>query len=441
MAVMHSYTRGEIREKLVRRVRGYYPRFTVAAATSAGTFTSYDATMLGEGARGSRLIGYWIMLTSGDYAGEVAHITHHSVALGVATISYSVHSFGGNALRAGTKGFFLQRNPEILHDVIDDACLELFPALHVPITDESMTVGGLLANPSLDVLDADRADHVFQEWDSPTTLVSASDLAIHGRRCAMLQPSELVDNLEQTLEERLAGVRTGAAHIAGCFVNAPEEQSVTIRLYDEDDNELGAHTNGRVGLWELLEVQGQDAVKVGIRYDGDGTALVDAAYCYSGIYYRYALPDTFINWPHAISVQRDIYYPNGPFTAISGWRRVPQERGEKRYVVIDEFSSLLPFRRGHYLRFEGRAPVGRALIEDDADDDSIIEVNGPQSEVLVEQAAYLAKMRWAAGTNYDAAQELRRQAKYHMEHAQELLGRSTVREPMTMNPVLASKRV
>ena len=446
MAVQHVFTRAQLREKLVRRLRGYYPAFTVDSS-QAGTITSSDLTHVGEGGAQAALTGWWLMLTSGSHLGEVAAIRDHTVQEGNATITYSASAFGGEELPNGVKGFVLNRNPIVLHDVLNEACLELYPDLHVAMLDESNVISGLLLNPSVEVLDP-AENNRFLHWDSPMSLVDVSDdIVIHGMRSAVLEPrgstlsdSPDNDNMTQDVQLREAGARTNADFHFGCFVYAPAVRTVVIRLYDEDDNVVGEDSNDYAGEWTRLYCRGTDARKVGIRYTGEsGTmARADAFFLDGGDLYRYRVPDNFIEWPSVVSIQQDQYHPNGPFTPITGWRRVTD--GDDRYIVLDEYRNVAIYA-GHYLRLEGRAPVGRDLVADDADDTARVEVNGPRAEALVEYATGLAKERFSEGVNFEAAEELRREARRHMDSAMMKLDRGDVRQPLSFNPAVSSKLV
>lgn len=421
-----SFTRAQVREKLLIRLLGYYPGITVDENSTPSTVRSTDARYLPDGIENDGFEGSWLFLTSGDRLAEAGLITSYEISGNVGVLTIPEGIFGDAGLPEGTKAVITRRSPHSLHDVINAACLELYPALSADVRDESQTFSGALKNPSLEKATAS----AVPEWTvegSPT--IEAVAEGLHGGAVRITPSAGEAARLTQLLDLSLTTAQNNSSITLGGFIRSTDRQDATISL----GGVVEASSDYRFSLsnvWGWTEVRGpipqggQDVTAVIEIAAGADPVDLDAFYAYGGTYRRYPVPDEFIDWPSAVYVQQDRFEPAGYYLPLSRWQRAPTEDGE-RFIAFGPTVPVHAFS-GLYLRMESRTAIGRELV--DGGDDAKIEVGDAQVEILIEKCMQLMKLRMAETEDRESANQLRREAAINEERVARLLRRGGSRK-------------
>jgi hypothetical protein len=336
--------------------------FFASTATSTGsTTTTVDTGIVKYDS--NKLVGKWLLSTSGDNDGVARRIT--SVSSTTMT-----HSAFANTQASGITYEVMVYDPAYVHEAINRAVRTALPDAYVALRDESIIVDDLLSNSMFETFSGGFTG--WTEVGSPTVTQETS-LQFEGSGCAKVVAGGSDGQLTQ--QATIAGVEQlqGKTVQFVRWVAALADSVGRIRLsFDGSTYTSSEYVDGGITTatnaidWHKLSVDalipdGATQVTAVCEAEASGTAYFDGP---GGLWIetisRYTLPTTIILGPHYVMQQDSLAKPNGSYSHIA--------------------PTNLP-RSGYKLRLLG---LGRlSTLSTDA---STIEVSEETTEILVAEA-------------------------------------------------------
>ena len=338
--------------------------------------------------------GFWLLITSGTYAGSERFISVFTSSSGTITWLAALAGNSGSGVTYEIHRF----RPLDITGAINDARIEAYPYLHRRVIDESLVTGSHLL------------DGGFEDWSSTTVLNNWTNTGT-GTFAQRTTPvnGRLWDKYAVTVTPGGAngGIRQGQAQNVGlsdlcghtvyfkAWVNGTAADAI-IRITDDDGN-TDSDAVAASATWELLECQRtikSDSVTVqfDILSPGNNAFYVDNARVTGPANYRYRM---FTHLEDILEVGYQSAsgglnnYPCDDLVAKLPYVRLKNSRyiydGTKREIFL--MDSPLDNRK---LRIIGKGPL--SSVSADAD---TMELDGNHIRVIVALAASKLYKRYA----------------------------------------------
>lgn len=354
---------------------------STSGAGAGGGTTVVDTALTGKDA--DFCADWYTILPSGP-SGSGSYETRRNASFVTATITLDE---AASAQVASGITFDLSRyNPLLIHDAINKAIEIAFPRLYVPKRDETLLVDNILLNSDFQSAVSGGSSPSWTNTGSPT-LADETNVVWHGSQ-SLKVTSHSSNNAQirqsifgSPVYHSIRGIM-GKQVIFKAWVYATGASEVKLGIYDGSAVTYGNYHTGNDG-WELLEVThttvagNTDVAAELFVASGSNVAYFNASSFTIEPIFRYTIPSALIRGPYSVSVQRDIYHPEGPYDEVLGWDL--EEDGETKYIYLQ--SKLTTGRR---LRLEGQG-----VLSAYTSDTGTTEISTPRRQTLVECAAWL----------------------------------------------------
>lgn len=356
---MATTTRKALRQQLAQYIEG--PDFVEHTTTSAGDTagTTMVDTSLQDLTEDNNGIGFgWIAVTSGTEDGNIRRVNAYTDSSTTITVSRAWSA----RVASGVTYEYHKLNPVAKNNAINRAIENLYPALYLPLIDETLAVDNILLNHDFETYSGGE----FTNWTqsgSPTR-TQETTIVRHSTSSAKLVDSGAA-YLYQAPTININEVTGKTVHFK-CWVYCLAADVARIRINWDDTNFENSNYHDGADEWQLLKVSAtvpSTATKVELRIDiNNTTAYFDLAVCYIDPIYRYTIPTTFIGRPNSVELQSRDDYPEGTYSGLSN-NETP--------------------RPGKVIRLRGTAPLSAPST-----DSGTTEVGVPHTSLIVAKAAY-----------------------------------------------------
>ena len=358
---MATTTRAVLRQRLSEAI-GDYLSLTATAngATDGSTIVDSGLRNLAGGRDDDAFEGWYVLVTSGDAAGEIKRILQSRQANNTLTLqtAFSVQI-------ASSVTYELHRqDPTLKHNAINRGIEELSYQVPLPLRDETIVVDNALTNWDFETF----ASSAFTGWSSTggsPTLTQNTSIVMHGDGAASIAASGATQGLSQSLTINTNEV-TNTQVTFECWVYATVADAVRIRiLWGSGSYESHDHHSGS-DQWELQSIQvtvptSATEITAVLEVTTGNTGIFDAAWLSVQHLYKYTIPSNMVTGPNYVSQQLDRFNPSGTY--------VPVIRGTGPET-------------GRILRLEGKGVLTRP-----SSDTATIEAGEPYTNIITAYAA------------------------------------------------------
>ena len=358
---MATTTRAVLRQRLSEAI-GDYLSLTATAngATDGSTIVDSGLRNLAGGRDDDAFEGWYVLVTSGDAAGEIKRILQSRQANNTLTLqtAFSVQI-------ASSVTYELHRqDPTLKHNAINRGIEELSYQVPLPLRDETIVVDNALTNWDFETF----ASSAFTGWSSTggsPTLTQNTSIVMHGDGAASIAASGATHGLSQSLTINTNEV-TNKQVTFECWVYATVADAVRIRiLWGSGSYESHDHHSGS-DQWELQSIQvtvptSATEITAVLEVTTGNTGIFDAAWLSVQHLYKYTIPSNMVTGPNYVSQQLDRFNPSGTY--------VPVIRGTGPET-------------GRILRLEGKGVLTRP-----SSDTATIEAGEPYTNIITAYAA------------------------------------------------------
>ncbi len=358
---MATTTRAVLRQRLSEAI-GDYLSLTATAngATDGSTIVDSGLRNLAGGRDDDAFEGWYVLVTSGDAAGEIKRILQSRQANNTLTLqtAFSVQI-------ASSVTYELHRqDPTLKHNAINRGIEELSYQVPLPLRDETIVVDNALTNWDFETF----ASSAFTGWSSTggsPTLTQNTSIVMHGDGAASIAASGATQGLSQSLTINTNEV-TNKQVTFECWVYATVADAVRIRiLWGSGSYESHDHHSGS-DQWELQSIQvtvptSATEITAVLEVTTGNTGIFDAAWLSVQHLYKYTIPSNMVTGPNYVSQQLDRFNPSGTY--------VPVIRGTGPET-------------GRILRLEGKGVLTRP-----SSDTATIEAGEPYTNIITAYAA------------------------------------------------------
>jgi hypothetical protein len=322
-------------------------------------------------------LDWWVRMTSGAASGETGRVSSSTASTGTLTFSSAFSA----RIASGVTYELHRFDPADKHNALNAAARLLYPSLAVPLMDETLVVDDLLSNPSFETALDSGAHPSWTNFGTPASVAIESNRVWHGSQAARYTASgSAVGGAQQTLQDG-----------SSTFINYHEITNKTIffsrRVWcatadtarigiSLDNGSTFTYSDYHSGAedWERLSVNvaiddpsttaGNLDILVRLEVAISGTGIFDGG-SNTGAFidpvYSYTLPSTFIRNPQAVKLQVDDDHPNAPFRGL----RVGQRPRQGQLIQVS----------------------GLGILTQPSADGGTMEINDPETELLVSRAA------------------------------------------------------
>jgi hypothetical protein len=356
---MPTTTRKALRQQLAQYIEG--PDFVEHTTTSAGDtpgLTMID-TSLQDLTEDNNGIGFgWVLPTSGTENGNIRRVNAYTDSSTTLTVT---RAFSARVATSVTYEYH-KFNPVAKNNAINRAIENLYPALYLPLIDETLAIDNILANHDFETYSGGE----FTSWSqsgSPTR-TQETTIVKHSANSA-----KLVDvGAAHLLQAPTININeiSGKTVTFKCWVYTTDADKARLRINWDDSNFENSPYHTGVDEWQLLKVSASvpdSATKVELRLDINATtAYFDLAICYIDPIYRYTIPTTFIGRPNFVELQDHELNPEGSYLGLKN-----NEKPEP----------------GRVIRLRGTG-----VLSTMTSDANTVELGVPHTSLIVAKAAY-----------------------------------------------------
>lgn len=321
---MATVTQDRLRELLARATGFYYSGTATGGSTTTIADTSTDTFDLIDD---NILKGKWAHIVSDAGGGTAAPEAEVRKVSSLSTTTLTVDTAYSAACATGDTYELTPFHTLYYNDALAEALRQVYPALYLPLRDETLMVDNLLSNWDFETAGA--APPVIANWTatgSPTVTQDTTRVK-HGTSAAKVVASGadglLSQNLFNTVE---INEMVGLTLVCKCHVWALAANKARIRVTFDGSTYTDGSYHGGSAEWEGPTLQ---YVNVAIPADATQVTMilqtVDGATAYWDVasariepISQYTLPTTFVSAPHRVSIQADINDPAGHYVPLRG---------------------------------------------------------------------------------------------------------------------------
>ena len=342
---MATTTRTNLRKALSEYTGDY-----VAFSTSADGNTSKTSIVANtlKNRSGGRDVGtfedHYFLSTSGSNSGESKHGESYAPdATAGATVL--VQEAFTDTTASGDTFEMHSIDPDLKHAAIDQALVELFPTLYLPIRDETLIVDSILLNGDFEDWTSSEPDN-WTSVNSPTLTQETSTIFHGSNSLKMVGPSGSVGQVYQDLS--LASITEVEGLTLTFKMRVWTNAGSQARLIIDDGTTTtdGDYHDGN-SEWRLLSVDvavGSSATRARVTCEvaAEATAYFDTGWAAINPVHKYTVPSSIIRGPMHVYQQYNENQIDGPYYPL-----LPGE---------------VP-ARGHILRLDGMGLLSRPSSE------------------------------------------------------------------------------
>jgi hypothetical protein len=290
----------------------------------------------------NKLVGKWLLSTSGDNDGVARRIT--SVSSTTMT-----HSAFANTQASGITYEVMVYDPEYVHQAINRAVRTALPDAYVALRDETLVVDDLLSNGLFETFSGG-----FTGWTAvgSPTVTQETSLQFEGAGCAKVvaggSDGQLTQQATISGVEQLQGKTVKFVRWAAALADSVARIRITFdgSTYTSSEYVVGGITTATNALdWQKLSLStlipsGATQVTVVCEAAANGTGFFDGP---GGMWVettsRYTLPTAIILGPHYIMQQDSLARPDGAYSPLAA-NNLPRSGYKLRMLGLGRLSSL-----------------------------------------------------------------------------------------------------
>ena len=396
-----------------------YVGLTTTSAGDAGGTTLIDTGLnsLPSGGDNDFCLGMYVLITELVTGGPAVGESQQVTAYVASTSTITTAAFSAQ-VKTGTNFELHRYDPDDMDTAINNAVELLYPHLHVPYRDETLTVDDLLANSSYESTVASAAHPSWTNSGAGLTVSGEATNVFHGAQAAKLvEAGTGVAYMYQTPTVKIPAL-AGKTATFKRWVWASAASTARIRI-DWDGGTTIINSDYHTGdyTWRKLSVSGvipATATGISCRCEvaTSGTAYFDGGPD-TGLFveprYRYTIPSSIIKGPYALSVSRYSDVQDGPFDVITDYH--VEEDASGRYIMLND---ALP--SGYILKITGSGPL--STMSTDA---GTTQVDAPRTQLVTARAAQWLFEQLAADSPGDGSDFYVSQARRYEQRTERLL--------------------